>query len=190
VADARSQRRQKRLAKQKKKRDRKSRPARDRNPTAPAAVDAGAAAHWPTGPCYLSDNWYERGAQVDVLVSRVASSGEAAVASITVDLAGEGVQRSQARGGLRGEHVPGEAARLSDEGGRAMIDVAPAQAVAVIAAGLRLGGTVDPATTALIQGIDPDDAPIEVLTGEPTAPPPPKEEGWFSRLVGKIVGSP
>ena len=33
-------------------------------------------------------------------------------------------------------------------------------------------------------------APLDVLTGKPDAPTPEKQDGWFSRLVEKIVGTP
>lgn len=190
MARSADKRRQKKLARQKKRRDGRSRAARDQPAGTPRQVAPSQAAHWPPGPCYLSDAWYDRGATVDVIVSRVHGEGDAIAVVAEVDLASEGVRSASVRQGLRGEHLPGEAARTSETTGRAMIEVTPAQAVAVLRAAADLGGELPEPVRVLLDGIDPDDAPLEVLVGAPDAPDAPKPEGWFSRLVGKLVGSP
>jgi hypothetical protein len=196
LADPRSKRRQKRLAKQKKKRATRSRAGRDQPQGAPdgRATLSSDAAGWPLGPAWLSDEWYERGAEAEVVFTRVADpsrpDSEAAALIAEVQLADEGLRSVVMRAVQRAEHLPGEAARLSEKSGRTMVEVSPAQAVAVLRAAQQLGGELPAAAESFVASVDPADAPLDVLVGEPDAPPPPKAEGWFSRLVGKIVGSP
>lgn len=182
--------RQKKLARQKKRRDGRSRAARDQAPGTPRTVPTSQARHWPVGPCYLSDGWYERGASTDVVVTRVHGDGDAIAAVVEVDLAGGGIGATEVRQGLREEHLPGEAARVSERTGRTMIEVAPAQAVAVLRAAAPMGAPLPEAIDDLLGDIDAAVAPLEVLTGAPDERSTKKPEGWFSRLVGKLVGSP
>jgi len=191
MGSKRQQRRQKKLAKKKKKRQARSRPGRDRTNAPDGGADPQRGLAWPVGPCFLSDNWHEQGSTVDVVITRVAEAGEAVAGVFVVDLHTDGVRDGTLRGGLDASQLPSLAAQASERSGRAMVDIAPSQAAAVLAAGASLGVSADSRSAmAIADGLEPDDAPIAIHTGEPEAPPPPKEEGWFSRLIGKLVGSP
>lgn len=189
MANKGQRRRQQKLARQKKKRGNKSRPGRDRS--SGSAPKPSTGLRWPMGPCYASENWHERGARVDVVVSRVGEAGQAIAGRFVVDLHEAGITEGQLLGPLPADQVPGVAVQASDRAGLAMVDLAPTQVAAVLAAGASLGVHASAsAAMAIAEGLDAASAPIEVQTGAPEPPPPPKPEGWFSRLVGKIVGSP
>lgn len=189
MADKADRRRQRKLAKQKKKRQTRSRAGRDQA-TGGGKGDPRRGLSWPVDACYASDNWHEQGAEVDVLIGRVSEAGQAIAGTFRVDLRSEGVREGTLRGGLRSDQLSGVAAALSEQGDHAMVDLTPVQAAAIVRAAEALGVHPDarPAL-AILDGIA-GEAPIEVLTGEPQAPRAPKPEGWFSRMVGKIVGSP
>jgi len=189
----REKRRQKKLHKQRLKRKGKGRPGRDLRTPGRAGGDPSVGLGWPAGPCWLSDGWHERGATVQVVMSRVHDDGRAIAGRFTVELHQAGTTAAHLVGGLSSDQLPGVAARVSeDHGGIAMVEVSPAQAAAVLVAGvsLRPEGKEADLCRQLVGELDPADAPLDVLTGRPEAPPPPQEEGWFSRLVEKLVGSP
>lgn len=189
----REKRRRKKLAKQKIKRKDKSRPGRDLRPSATGPADARRGLEWPPGPCWLSDGWHERGATVHVVLTRVESSGAAIAGLFEVDLHRDGVRDAKLAGGLSEANLPGVAANISEaHAGITMVEVPAAQAAAVLVAGvsLRAEGPGAVAAREILGDLDPADAPIDILTGAPDAPRPPRPEGWFSKLVGKLVASP
>jgi hypothetical protein len=189
----REKRRQKKLQKQRLKRKGKSRPGRDQTTPGRAGGDPKTGLGWPAGPCWLSDGWHERGATVQVVMTRVHESGRAIAGLCTVDLRSEGTTEAKLVGGLSADQLAGVAARVSEDHEQVvMLEVSPAQAAAVLVAGVSLSPDGKEAALCrdLIGDLDPADAPLDVLTGKPDAPPPEQPEGWFSRLVEKLVGRP
>jgi hypothetical protein len=189
----REKRRQKKLEKQRLKRKGMGRPGRDLRTPGRSGGDATVGLAWPPGPCWLSDGWHERGATVHAVLTRVQDDGRAIAGVFTVDLQREGATAAQLLGGLSSDQLPGVAARVSeDHEGIAMVEVSPAQAAALLVAGISLRPTGAEADLcrSMVGELDPADAPLDVLTGKPDAAPPPKKEGWFSKLVDKLVGSP
>ncbi|MCB9684261.1 MAG: hypothetical protein H6738_00060 [Alphaproteobacteria bacterium] len=125
----RDQRRAKKLAKQKKRRANASRPARS---PADVARDPSQGQHWPVGECWVSQDWDQPGARLAVILSRVSEGGAAVVAAFTLDRSGPGVVTAEAIGGLRSVHVQGQAARLSEQLGSPMMEVAPGLAAELV----------------------------------------------------------
>jgi len=189
----REKRQQKKKEKQRLKRKGKGRPGRDQRTQGRSGGDPRAGLGWPPGPCWLSDGWHERGATVQVVLTRVHEDGRAIAGMVSVDLRSEGASGGKLVGGLSVDQLPSVAVRMSEDHDKvAMLEVSPAQAAAVLVAAVSLNPEGKDAKLCrdLVGELDPADAPLDVLTGKPDAPPPKKEEGWFSRLVEKIVGTP
>lgn len=189
----REKRRQKKLQKQKLKRKGKSRPGRDQRTQGRSGGDPRTGLGWPPGPCWLSDGWHERGASVQVVLTRVHDDGRAIAGMVTVDLSGAGASDGKLVGALTADQLPSVAVRMSeDHGDASMLEVSPAQAAAVLVAAVSLNPEGKDAKLCrdLIGDLDPADTPLDVLTGKPEAPAPKQQDGWFSRLVEKIVGTP
>ncbi len=186
-------RRQKRLQKQRLKRKGKGRAGRDQRTPGRASGDPRQGLVWPPGPCWLSDGWHERGVTVHVVLSRVHEDGRAIAGVCTVELHSAGTTDAKLVGGLSGDQLHGLAARVSeDHDGVAMVEVSPAQAAAVLVAGVSLApeGPLAKLCRDLVGDLDPADAPLDVWTGKPEPPAAKPPDGWFSRLVEKLVGSP
>jgi len=189
----RDKRRQKKLQKHRLKRKGKSRPGRDQRTPGRAGGDPRQGLVWPAGPCWLSDGWHERGATVHVVLTRVHDDGRAIAGVCTVELHSAGTTDAKLVGALAGDQLHGLAARVSEDHEQAtMVEVSPAQAAAVLVAGVSLcpEGTLANLCRDLVGDLDPADAPLDVLTGKPDAPAPKRPEGWFSRMVEKLVGRP
>ncbi|MCA9492530.1 MAG: hypothetical protein KC621_21500 [Myxococcales bacterium] len=169
----RDQRRAKKLAKQKKRRSNASRPARS---PADVARDPSQGLHWPAGECWVSQDWDQPGARLAVVLSRVGEGGAAVVAAFTLDRSGPGVLSAKAIGGLRTVHVQGQAAKLSEELGTAMMEVAPGLAAELVRdAALNGAGELPEGweeASSLLAGIAPIDIGVPFGPEEAEAPKP------------------
>ncbi|MEQ1571504.1 MAG: hypothetical protein ABMA64_38105 [Myxococcota bacterium] len=183
----REQRRHKRMQKVKGKRAGASRPAAG-GPT--TRIDPDKGREWPPGECYVTLEWDEPGAVVDLVFSRARADGVSVAALFSVDRSGPGLLSASAIGGLRQEHVTGESGRISERTGRAMVGCAPGLVAALIDDAKVNGTNAEPArfteAYALLDGIprlELHDAPF----GPAVAPPPP-EPGLLESLKKRLFG--
>ena len=186
---------QKRREKQRKKRQAARKERGSRKPEVPTGdpVSRGlkGADAWPTGECYLSEDWFEQGARVHAGFVRESSDGRRAAAFFEVDLRRDGVVECMARGGVSIGGIQAEMARRSDLAGKAMIVAEPDLVVKVVHTGLDLArdaGRPLPdgldAAMGLFGDLDGSTAELAILTGEPP-PPPPKKKSLFTLLFGE-----
>ena len=185
----RERRRAQRLQKQKKKRATVSRPAAG----GPAsAIDATKARTWDTGECYVSEDWDEPGATVELVFSRVRA-GQAAVATFEIDRSGPGLLACRSVG-LRADQVVGECARLSERTGRSMVGCAPALVVALVKDARANGSRGDPSGLKDAWGLLDGVAALELSVpfgpaASETAEAPPPAAGWLQGLRRRLFGS-
>lgn len=182
----REQRRAKRAEKSRKKRANASRPGVG-GPVG-AGFDPAKGRTWPTGDCYVSEDWEEPGAKVDLVFSR-ARDGSAVIAAFELDRSGPGLVASRAVG-ARQESVTGECARLSERSGKSMIGCAPGL-VAALVADAREHGTgsamVNRDALALLEGVPPLELPTPFGPAvTPVADAP--TEGLLSGLRKRLFG--
>jgi hypothetical protein len=145
------------------------------------------AASWPVAECFASSHWYDQGAQIAVVLSRSHQSGQSAIVEAEIDLSGPGVV--SLRSGLvpSKDHVLGRATQFDEH----MMEVSPAQAVALLQTGAQLGNSVSEhdlnEALGLFASVDTEPA-LEVLTGPPPTAAAPQRESWFSRMLGRLLG--
>lgn len=148
------------------------------------------ASSWPLGDAWISQGWYEPEARIHAVLSRVHEDGSAACVAVEVDLAEEGLQSIEVRGGIPAAVVPGYAAdRAPDDTLIVCEPEAVARLVRDALAWRRAEGLPDPkgleAGLALLEGVDADESPFDFRFGlegqdEPT------EEVPRSGLVARI----
>lgn len=162
MADKRAQRAQKKREKDRKKRQ----AARSKRGTRKTSTSLAAAAGWPLGECWISDNWDQRGANVLVGFSRMPSGGLGAAAFFELDLAEDGVTKVDAYRRVNSDQVMGEAANRAGE--RTVLALDPALGVKLVHAARELQDS-EPSklgdAMVLFGDIGPEDSDEEILTG-------------------------
>ncbi|MCO4744779.1 MAG: hypothetical protein KC912_08320 [Proteobacteria bacterium] len=166
MADKRTQRAQKKREKARKKRAGKQHVGR-------AAASGGlkSAAGWPTGDCWATDTYDQRGTDVLVCFTRQNESGRVAAAFFEIDLTEEGVRKVQTFGNVTDQQVMGEIGQRSDED-TTVVQVDPSLAVKIVLAARDLMDDAPKGygdAVGLFGEIDPEDALEDIPTGyEPT----------------------
>lgn len=185
----RERRRTRRLEKQKKKRSTVSRPAAG-GPT--VAFDVAKGRTWDTGECYVTQDWDEPGAKIELVFSRSRPDGSSVVATFEIDRSGPGLVAARSFGGLRQDQVVGECARLSERTGRTMVGCAPALIVALVKDARAHGTHADPPglkdAWGLLDGIDPLDLDVPFGPASATTEAPPAEGGWLQGIRRRLFG--
>lgn len=159
-------------------------------PGGSARVNMDTALRWPTGECYLSENWHEQGAHVAAIFTRRSRSGRVVAAVFDVDLAEQGVIQAGIRGGLSDVDVHAELARLSGEGTAMMARDSALVAKLVTEAWAFADGkgreqAHNYAKVARIFGdVDLSEASEVILVG--TEPPPPEKKSIGARLKSLV----
>jgi hypothetical protein len=184
----REQRRLKRLQKQKKKREDASRPGLG-GPT--QKVDPAKGVGWDLGECWATLEWDEPGATVDLILTRAREDGVSVAAFFTIDRAGPGLVAAKATGGLRQEHVAGEAARISERTGRQMVATGPGLVAALVDDARERGSNPEPAgfpeAFALLSGVVR--SRLDVPFGPPSTEPESADRaGLLGSLRKRLFG--
>jgi hypothetical protein len=184
---ARDQQKKTEKAKAKAK-QRSARSSRKPKASAGGRANLSDAATWSEGACYLSDNWYERGAQVVAVFSRRSEEGRVVAAVFHLDLEDEGAHKAEVRSDLTEETLVGwlttkssddspllemsagqvayavrEACRYREEGGKGL-------PTSVRAALPLVGDTVEASDVVLLLGL------------EETEEAAPEAKGWLSGI--------
>ena len=158
------------------------------------SADIEEAVFWPVGECYVSSNWYERGAHVHAGFTRVHEDGRHAAAFFEVDLADAGVIACVAKAGLAEANVQGELVRRSSED-RPMLVIEPELVVKLVEAGAawgaKRGSKLPPAYDKgqrLFGDVRGADSPHEILCGteDDPAADPVVEAGMFAAFKRRL----
>jgi hypothetical protein len=183
----REQRRQKRKQKQKQRRSDASRPGLG-GPTARFEPSKGRG--WDPGECYVTLDWDEPGAKVDLVLSRAKPDGVSVAAVFAIDRSGPGLVSAKAIGGLRQEHVAGESGRISERTGQAMVGCSPALVAALVDDARAHGANAEPPGFAeaydLLDGLPRQELDVPFGPGE--AEPEPAKDGLLSGLRKRLFG--
>ncbi len=197
MANKRDSRRAKARQKQKRKRQtaRKTRGSRVPAGVHSESLDAmGEASRWPLGECYLSEDWYERGATLHAAFVRGHADGRSAAAFFEVDLAERGVVRATSASGVQLAAIQGELVRMSEDG-RSMVNVPAARVVKLVRAAeawasARGHGAPDGLQRAstLFGEVSSADCDDEFLFGTEAEPstPPPAEGGLLAGIKRRL----
>lgn len=186
LADKRASRQQSKREKQRKRRGNKQ---RERRETKLDAKGGLRTAHtWPLGTCYVSENWHDQGALVDVCFVRSHISGRSAVVLCEVDLAERGITACDVRVVESEKAVVGMVVDRSQE--HRLLETSAEQALSIILDGEahgRMNGFGPPRgmerARPLFDGVDVGLSPFRAKTGHPSEKPA-KKNFWQSIFGG------
>lgn len=188
MGNKRQQRAQSKREKAKKKRAEARRSRGSRPGPSPSGTSGrlgiAECAEWPTGECYLSDNWHEHGPRIVAAFTRRHQDGRIAAAFFEADLRAEGIVEAAFHAPVSEDMVLSEVARRSE-----LLDVpmrldSPERIAKVLSTARALGEGSDPLVLAFLDGVDTGACDDVILTGEPP-PPPPKKRNLFTFLFGE-----
>ncbi len=153
--------------------------------------NADGAAGWPTGDCYISDNWHEPDHEpVHLIFTRRASDGALAAALFSVDLIERGVLDASLRLGIGEGELQHQLVDRSKV--HAVLTQDPALVVKIVTAAAQLsadsGRDLPPdfkRANLLFGDISPDDSPVTVTTGA-AGPPPARKLGVITRALDRL----
>ena len=138
--------------------------------TATTSASPSKAKGWPLGEAYLSENWDDWEATVHGVISRTNATGTSTFATLTVDLAEEGLTELKLYEGLPAQQIAAWAGTKAED--TAMFSADPAAVARLLRDGITLRkdkGSPDlpgqAKVLALFADVDPDESPFSYRLG-------------------------